>query len=456
VAAARSPAEAIRRALKREHAIQQAQRRGNNGGCVDLCVTGKAAPCALAPSAVVAGSGGASAQLNLQGPRPPGRPTSAPTHRRVSFKCPEEQPKFSARLVAPGSERADEMQARRSSEWARILEAQDAETERLRKADVLRRRKMMEDQKNALDIQLAEHSDANLRAMRAQQRERKAVQQAVQDFEQIEQQEAAQVRESHLKDKTMREAQMAEHRQARAQEMRHRKEEEELEMQLRARLLEEEKARLAAAKEARRQEAMDNYMQLQVQVKQKKLAVRAEKEEDIRLTSEYVQLAQRQEAARAAELQERLERQTKLMERGEEVQDRQRAIEADLMARVEQHQRDKNAADDAKAAAAEEQRLRKRQEQDIMLKQQLARRELAREEKRKEERRTAQQLHSEWEVAKKQQEEQEAATRARAKAHQCEVLAQVAEVTARRWDDLRLTTAERSLNATYLSKEGGP
>lgn len=222
-----------------------------------------------------------------------------------------------------------------------------------------------------------------------------------------------------------------------------------------ARSLAEEKAEKAAAAEIWRQGVLETTKHLQEQTRLKGIAAKADQERERRITKEYEEMCDRQDAERTAKLKEREDHQARLMALGAGTAAAKQANDDAQAARIDRHWQEKYAAEDAKFKRECAERQRLNQECNVQRKQQLdCDEELMLIQYAKDQRLVTSVAARNKEALARDKVEL-AAKKVQRKEHQRELLAQINETRARIPVDMSANETHFNLTALALAGSGG-
>lgn len=271
------------------------------------------------------------------------RPTSITRPEDPSFVTQLSRP-----ISAPTLQRTDHEKVKRKCEWASLARS-EAKIELDRQAAFVQKRFEAAGQEHHdLNVMLAHQAERNRVARRRRDCDRKMMEQISRHDRRAQLEEKQQAKNYSLQVKGMLQSQLVQSKHRRQSEREQQADEDELALRECARLVMEEKAEKALAKEAQQREMAQTSLLLQEQTRLKKIAAGKNLENDKLLLKEYEELMERQDAARAANLQALADDQGRRMALGGAAQEVQLAKDDAMMERIERGLKAKYAADDEK------------------------------------------------------------------------------------------------------------
>jgi len=352
-------------------------------------------------------------------------------------------------ISAPTLQRTDHEKVKRKCEWA-SLARNAAKLERDREAACAQKRFEVAGQEHHdLNVMLAKEAERNRVARRRRDSDRKMMEQISRHDRSAQLEEKQQAKNYSLQVKGMLQSSILQSKHRRQSEKEQQAYEDQLALRECARLVLEEKEQRAVAREAVAKDMAQTSLHLQEQTRLKKISAHKSLENDKVILKEYEQLMERQDAARAANLQALADDQARRMALGGAAQEVQLAKDDAMMERIERGLKAKYAADDEKVRRDYQESQRLLQECNTQRRHQLEQnKELIRQEQSMDKRRMEDlALQHKKEVAK--DKAKVSAKQDERKANQRIVLEQMAETRARL--PIEMTQTERELNIRALA-----
>jgi len=376
------------------------------------------------------------------------RPTVA-SASRLCVRTSAPPSKLGRPASAPILSRCEEVEAKKCSVWV-LLDKHKATIHQQNEMELMvKQREATEDDRCDLMAHLSQQATAKRIARRRRDADRKNMEKISREFRRDQRQELQDAKKQSLEVKDMIQSQMLQSRQRHASEKASQIREDEASRLECARLVAEERAEKAAAAEAKQQEMVQTSIHLQEQTRLKRLAAKGMEEDERRIVKEYEELCERNEAARLAKLQARVDDQARRMAANSDVQKTKMAEDEVMIARIDRHWKEKYAADGEKFKQECLQRQQRLQDCNAHRKQQIDHDEHLLRMQHKEDAQFVSLFARQHMEAVAKDKEKAAAQKAQRKEHQHAVLAQIAEKKVR--VPVEMTQTERDFNLAALS-----